>query len=208
MTKLAFKKTLLILAATGAFSFVNAQKIAHLSFDSLVGLMPETKTATEAAQIYLKGLEQEIVAMQTEFESKYKDYMEKEATMGDLLKKNKQEDLQQLQKRIEDFKTQAGQDYQRKQTELTAPIIAKAKKGIEAIAKEGGYKYVLDVSLQSTSVLYSEPSDDILASVRKKLETMPLAVIPGTNNPANNGNKSMPVPAPAPNKNNGSKGGK
>lgn len=49
--------------------------------------MPETKTATEAAQIYLKGLEQEIVAMQTEFESKYKDYMEKEATMSDLLKK-------------------------------------------------------------------------------------------------------------------------
>lgn len=204
MTKLSFKKTLLILAATGAFSFVNAQKIAHLSFDSLVGLMPETKTATEAAQIYLKGLEQEIVAMQTEFESKYKDYMEKEATMGDLLKKNKQEDLQQLQKRIEDFKTQAGQDYQRKQAELTAPIIAKAKKGIEAVAKEGGYKYVLDVSLQSTSVLYSEPSDDILASVRKKLETMPLAVIPGTNNSANNGNKTMP----APNKNNGSKGGK
>ena len=204
MTKLSFKKTVLILAATGAFSFVNAQKIAHLSFDSLVGLMPETKTATEAAQIYLKGLEQEIVAMQTEFESKYKDYMEKEATMGDLLKKNKQEDLQQLQKRIEDFKTQAGQDYQRKQAELTAPIIAKAKKGIEAVAKEGGYKYVLDVSLQSTSVLYSEPSDDILASVRKKLETMPLAVIPRTNNPANNGNKTMP----APNKNNGSKGGK
>ena len=204
MTKLSIKKTLLILAATGAFSFVNAQKIAHLSFDSLVGLMPETKTATEAAQIYLKGLEQEIVAMQTEFESKYKDYMEKEATMGDLLKKNKQEDLQQLQKRIEDFKTQAGQDYQRKQAELTAPIIAKAKKGIEAVAKEGGYKYVLDVSLQSTSVLYSEPSDDILASVRKKLETMPLAVIPGTNNPANNGNKTMPVP----NKNNGSTGGK
>ena len=195
MTKLSFKKTVLILAATGAFSFVNAQKIAHLSFDSLVGLMPETKTATEAAQIYLKGLEQEIVAMQTEFESKYKDYMEKEATMGDLLKKNKQEDLQQLQKRIED---------QRKQAELTAPIIAKAKKGIESVAKEGGYKYVLDVSLQSTSVLYSEPSDDILASVRKKLETMPLAVIPGTNNPANNGNKTMP----ATNKNNGSKGGK
>ena len=142
--------------------------------------------------------------LQTELESKYKDYQEKEATMSELLKKNKQEDFQQLNNRLDGFKTQAGQDYQRKQAELTAPIIAKAKKGIEAIAKEGGYKYVLDVSLQSTSVLYSEPSDDILASVRKKLETMPLAVIPGTNNPANNGNKTMP----APNKNNVSKGGK
>ena len=204
MTKLSFKKTVLILAATGAFSFVNAQKIAHLSFDSLVGLMPETKTATEATQIYLKGLEQESIAMQSELESKYKDYQEKEPGMSELVKKSQMDALTQLQTRIQEFQRQAEQEFRKKQAELNAPIIAKAKKGIEAVAKEGGYKYVLDVSLQSTSVLYSEPSDDILASVRKKLETMPLAVIPGTNNPANNGNKTMP----APNKNNGSKGGK
>jgi len=204
MTKLSFKKTLLILAATGAFSFVNAQKIAHLSFDSLFSLMPETKTANEAVQIYLKGLEQEIVAMKTEFESKLKDYQEKESGMSELIKKSQYDALTQLQNRIQEFQSQAEQEFRKKQAELNAPIIAKAKKGIEAVAKEGGYKYVLDVSLQSTSVLYSEPSDDILASVRKKLETMPLAVIPGTNNPANNGNKTMP----ATNKNNGSKGGK
>ena len=204
MTKLSFKKTVLILAATGAFSFVNAQKIAHLSFDSLVGLMPETKTATEATQIYLKGLEQESIAMQSELESKYKDYQEKEPGMSELVKKSQLDALTQLQTRIQEFQRQAEQEFRKKQAELNAPIIAKAKKGIEAVAKEGGYKYVLDVSLQSTSVLYSEPSDDILASVRKKLETMPLAVIPGTNNPANNGNKTMP----ATNKNNGSKGGK
>lgn len=204
MTKLSFKKTLLILAATSAFSFVNAQKIAHLSFDSLVGLMPETKTATEAAQIFFKGLEQESIAMQSELESKYKDYQEKEPGMSELVKKSQMDALTQLQTRIQEFQRQAEQESRKKQAELTAPIIAKAKKGIEAVAKEGGYKYVLDVSLQSTSVLYSEPSDDILASVRKKLETMPLAVIPGTNNPANNGNKTMP----ATNKNNGSKGGK
>jgi outer membrane protein len=204
MTKLSFKKTLLILAATSAFSFVNAQKIAHLSFDSLVGLMPETKTATEAAQIFFKGLEQESIAMQSELESKYKDYQEKEPGMSELVKKSQMDALTQLQTRIQEFQRQAEQESRKKQAELSAPIFAKAKKGIEAVAKEGGYKYVLDVSLQSTSVLYSEPSDDILASVRKKLETMPLAVIPGTNNPANNGNKTMP----ATNKNNGSKGGK
>ena len=45
-------------------------KIAHLSFDSLVSVMPETKLATEAAQKYLKGLEEEMLAMKTEFETK------------------------------------------------------------------------------------------------------------------------------------------
>ena len=179
--KITIKKVALILAVSAMFSVANAQKIAHLSLDSLISLMPETKVAKEAAQNYLKGIDGESIAMQSELESKYKDYLEKEATMSDLLKKTKQDDLNQLQRRIEDFKQQAQQDYQRKTAELTAPIMDKAKKGIEAVAKEGGYKYVLDTS--AGSILYSEPSDDVLAAVKKKLDSMPAAIIPGANNP-------------------------
>ena len=187
--KITTKKVALIIFATGMFSFANAQKIAHLSLDSLISLMPETKTAKEAAQEYLKGIDAESIAMQSELENKYKDYLEKEATMSDLLKKTKQDDLNQLQRRIEDFKQQAQQDYQRKTAELTAPIMDKAKKGIEAVAKEGAYKYVLDTSVGT--VLYSEASDDILMAVKKKLDSMPLAVIPGANN-ASGGVKVLP----------------
>lgn len=190
------KKIALIIAATGFVTFAQAQKIAHIRFDSLVSLMPETKIAQDVAQNYLKGIEQELMAMQTEFENKYRDYLEKEAGMSDLLKRNKQEDLQQLQKRIEDFRMQAQQDYQMKYAELTAPIMDKAKKGIEAVAKEGGYKYVLDTSVETTSVLYSEASDDILNAVKKKLDSMPKAEIPGANVPPGTGGiKSAPSPA-------------
>jgi outer membrane protein len=194
--KTTIKKVALVIAATGCLTIAQAQKIAHIRLDSLVSLMPETKIAKDVAQNYLKGIESELAAMQTEFEGKYKDYMEKESTMSDLLKKNKQEDLQQLQKRIEDFRTQAQQDYQKKYAELTAPIMEKAKKGIEFIAKEGGYKYVLDTSIENTSVLYSEPSEDILGSVKKKLDSMPLAAIPGNNaggTPAPTGPKAPPA---------------
>ena len=55
----------------------------------------------------------------------------------------------------------------------------KAKKAIEAVAKENGYKYVLDTS--AGNVLYSEASEDILLAVKKKLDSMPAAVIPGAN---------------------------
>ena len=70
-------------------------------------------------------------------------------------------------------------DYKRKQSELTAPLMEKAKKGIELVAKENGYKYVLDTSPQNSAVLYSEQSDDILNAVKKKLDGMPAASIPG-----------------------------
>lgn len=196
MKQFNIRRAALVLLAAGSIHMASAQKIAHLSLDSLVSLMPETKTATEAAQQYLKGLNEESVAMQTEFENKYKDYLEKEATMSELLKRNKQEDLQQLQTRIQEFQRQAEMEYRKKQAELTAPILEKAKKGIEAVAKEGGYKYVLDTSVQSTSVLYSEAGDDILMAVKKKLDAMPPATIPGGTPPGTGGIKSPP-PAPA-----------
>ena len=185
----------------GCVTVSHAQKIAHLSLDSLIAMMPETKTASSAANDYLKGLEQELMAMQTEFESKYKDYMEKEAGMSEMIKKNKQDDLQQLQTRIQEFQRKAEMDFKMKQSMLTAPILEKAKKGIEAVAKESGYKYVLDTSTDRSSVLYSESGEDILMIVKKKLDTMPLAAIPGATPPAG---IKMPPPAgnakPAPKK--------
>jgi outer membrane protein len=188
------KKVVLTLVAAGSMTFMQAQKIAHLSFDSLINMMPETKIATEAAQVFLKGLEQEIMAMQSELENKYRDYMEKQTNMSDLLRRNREEELQQLQRRIEEFRTQADGEYRRKSAELTAPIMEKAKKGIEAVAKEGSYKYVLDTSEDRTSVLYHEASDDILMAVKKKLDAMPLAPIPGTTPPPATGGGSKTAP--------------
>ena len=187
---ITLKRAVLLISLLSAFNYGKSQKIAHLNFDSLVSMMPETKMATEIAQNYFKGLEQESIAMQTELESKYKDYMEKQAGMNDLIRKSKEEDLQQLQKRIQDFQGQADTEYRRKTAELTAPIVKKAKAGIDAVAKEGGYKYVLDTSTERTSVLYSEASDDILAAVKKKLDAMPLAEIPGTVTPGTGGPKA------------------
>lgn len=143
--------------------------------------------------------------MQNEFESKYKEYEEKVAGMSDLIKQSKQADLQQLQNRIQDFQRQAEMDYKRKQAELTTPIVEKAKKGIEAVAKEMGYKYVLDTSIERTSVLYNEAADDILSAVKKKLDSMPAAVIPGSAPAGTGGIKPTPAPggskqAPPPGK--------
>jgi outer membrane protein len=171
-------KSIAIVALTiGSMSVANAQKIAHISLDSLITLMPESKTAQEVAQKYLKDLETQVSTMETELQTKYNDYMQNSAGYSDLVKATKEKELQDLNKRIEDFKGQAQQDYQRKYGELSRPIYEKAKKGIEAVAKENSYKYVLDTS--TGNVLYSETGDDILALVKKKLDTMPAAVIPG-----------------------------
>ena len=173
----SLKKAALTILAMGVISLANAQKIAHIDLDSLSNLMPETKTAKSVAEKYLDDLKKTVGSMEEEFQKKYNEYLQNEATMSALVKKTKEEELQSLQARIQDFNQQAQMDYQKKSAELTTPIMEKAKKAIEAVAKEGGYKYVLDTS--AGNVLYSEPGEDILMLVKKKLDTMPLANIPG-----------------------------
>ncbi|RME14972.1 MAG: OmpH family outer membrane protein [Bacteroidetes bacterium] len=201
-----------LIVTTGVCLSINtiglAQKIAHLSLDSLVSQMPETKTAKEIAQNYLKDLEKTMTSMEQELQAKYNDYLANEATMSDLVKRTKQEELQTLQKRIEDFRTQAQQDYQARYQLLINPILDKAKKAIEMVAKENGYKYVLDAS--AGFILYSEPSDDILPQVKKKLDSMPIANLPGANNNTNTNqdNKGNSKPSQTPTNNKPSNKGK
>ncbi len=172
-------KSIAIVALTiGSVTFANAQKIAHISLDSLITLMPESKTAQDVAQKYLKELETQVATMETELQTKYADYMKNRDSYSPIVAAAKEQELQDLNKRIEDFKAQAQQDYQRKYGELSKPIYDKAKKAIEIVAKENGYKYVLDTS--TGNVLYTEAADDIIGLVKKKLDSMPAAVIPGS----------------------------
>lgn len=190
------KSIAIVVLTLGSITITKAQKIAHISLDSLITTMAESKTAQEVAQKYLKDLENQVATMDTELQTKYADYMKNKDTYSALVASTKESELQDLNKRIEDFKAQAQQDYQRKYGELSKPIYDKAKKAIDLVAKENGYKYVLDTS--TGNVLYSEAADDILPLVKKKLDTMPAAQIPGAQS---GGTKpqgtTKPSPAPA-----------
>lgn len=188
-----FKAAAIVMLVVGAQQ-IQAQKIAHVQMDSLIQLMPETKQAMEIAQNYLKDLEKQVSTMKAEFDSKYQDYLTNKDTYSDLVRKTKEEELQTLNQRIEDFRQQAQQDYQKKYTDLSKPIQEKAKRAIDAVAKEAGYKYVLDTS--SGVVLFSEQSDDILMVVKKKLDGMPMATLPGGGANTTTPKKETPKPQP------------
>ena len=146
----------------------NAQKMAHINLDSLLSMMPESKTAKQSGQDYYKQLEATVATMQTELQTKYQEYTQNQGTYTDLIKQTKEKELNELNQRIQDFQVSAQQDLQKKNEALSKPIYEKAKKAIDQVAKENGYKYVFDTS--SGIVLYSEPSDDVLGLVKKKLD--------------------------------------
>ncbi len=177
-------KNLLKIAVVGVALVVSsfsasAQKVAHINLDSLITLMPESKTAQQAVQDYAKQLEKQVTEMQQDLQVKYEAYQKDSPNMAPIIKESKEKELNDLNQRITDFQQQAQADYQKKSAELSKPVYEKAKKSIDQVAKDNGYKYVLDTS--TGLVLYSEPTDDIIGLVIKKLGiVIPPATTPGT----------------------------
>lgn len=162
-----FKRAAILVCVLTFSTLLSAQKIAHIDLDSLISLMPESTEAKKSQEEYIKQLEGMIVTMQTEFDTKYQDYVANQTKYSALIKSSMEKDLQDLQRRIQEFQNTAQQDLQKKNEELAKPIYDKAKKAIDQVAKENGYKYVLDTS--TGIVLFSEPTDDILNLTKKKL---------------------------------------
>jgi outer membrane protein len=163
-------KKLFFILALAAMSFngnVMAQKIAHINLNDLLLLMPERKKAETDIQEYAKTLDGQMRTMNAEYESKVQEYTSKETIMTEPVKIDKQKEIADLEERIRNFQTTAQESLQKKQNELLEPMIAKAKKSVEEVAKENSYKYVIDSS--QGILLYSDAADDIMPLVKKKL---------------------------------------
>jgi len=126
--KTTVKKAALMILAVGALTTARAQKIAHIHLDSLSSIMPETKVAKGVAEGYFNDLKKTVGAMEEEFQKKYSAYMTDEPGMSELVKKTKQEELQSLQTRIQDFNQQAQADYQKKIGRVNSSYHGEGKK--------------------------------------------------------------------------------
>lgn len=144
-----------------------SQKIGHINFAELYELMPGQDSIRTAFTAYQEQLQQQFQAMQTEYETKLNEYQTNMATMSNIIKQTKEKEIVDLQRRIQEFQQTAQEDLQAKEVELTAPVIEKARNAVKEVAKENGYSFVLNST--EGLVLYTEPADDLMPLVKKKL---------------------------------------
>ena len=162
---------ILLLAATmSSVSFAQKTniKLGHINSQELLSLMPERDSAQAAFEKYQKGLSNQIDVMQVELNKKYQDYLSEQDNLTDLIKKTKEQEINDLDKRIKEFQQTAQQGMQKKQNDLMQPIIEKAQKAIKDVARENGFTYIFDLS--TGGILYfSDDTENILPLVKTKL---------------------------------------
>ena len=163
------KRTFLILCAALLFPiFAGAQshKIGIVDSQKVLSEMPEMKSMQSELDNLAKKYEDTLVQLQKEFQTKYQDFVKEQETMVESIKSRKQQELEDLSKRIQDLNNVAQQDMQKKQVELFAPIQTKLREAINKVGNDGGFTYIMDAS----QMLYvGSGSEDVTSLVKSKL---------------------------------------
>ncbi|EGV42689.1 OmpH family outer membrane protein [Bizionia argentinensis JUB59] len=163
-------KTLLFAAALfiGATSFTQAQdKVAHINTQDLIKSMPEMATAQSEMEKLGKTYEADIRAMGTEYQNKMKQYEAEASTKTDEENQKRMVEVQTMEQNIQQYRSTAQQDMQKKEVDLLKPITEKAKAAILKVARAQGFKYVLD-STQGGGVIMAD-GKNLLDDVKKQL---------------------------------------
>ena len=155
-------KRLLMLVLFVAPLSLCAQKYAHFDYASIMQAMPEYKKAQTELETMGKQYQTELENLQKELQTKAEAYQKTDADPNtpQNMKDRHQQELQDMYQRFQ----------QAQQTKMQ-PITQKVMDAVNAVAKDGGYVYIMDKNAaQGAGIVINETlSTDVTNTVMQKL---------------------------------------
>jgi len=158
----------LIIAAllvVGTTSFATAQKMGHANFEEIVTLLPERAAAEKEIQELQQKLEGRLNKMVETYQGKVSEF-ESDTTMSQAMQASVAGEIQDLQKRIQEFQQTAYSEIETKQNELMAKMFEKVRTAAVAVGEAESYTYIFDAS--SGALLFAG-GEDVTSKVKTQL---------------------------------------
>lgn len=144
---------------------MNAQaKTAHVDVNEIITKMPAMIDAQKQLEKLSGTYDAEYKTMAEEYQNKIKKYDQEASTVTDAVNQTRQTEVQDLVKRITDYRDNAQKELQKKEADMVKPLMDKIKASIAKVGKAKGYQYVLNVA----DLLLAD-GPDITADVKKDL---------------------------------------
>ena len=121
---------MIIIAAMALMSIAaTAQetKFAFVDFNEVIMLMPEMDAARATLEENQATNQEILVAMYDEYQSKMQQYQQKQATWTPAIRESKENEIMEIQARLEQTQQSLQQELQELQNSLQAPIYEKAQ---------------------------------------------------------------------------------
>jgi outer membrane protein len=160
---------IILFALAGQSAMAQSMKFGHINSEELIQAMPEYDSATVKLEKFRKELVNALELMTVELNNKNDAYNKEAKNLTDIVKKTKEQELVDMNRRIQDFQSTAQQQMQDKQAELFQPILAKVDKAIKDIGEENGFVYVFDVAKGALLYFDEAKSTNLLPLAKTKL---------------------------------------
>jgi outer membrane protein len=160
-------KTLLIAGILffAANQTINAQaKTAHVDVTEIMSKMPAMLDAQKQLEKLSGTYDAEYKKMVDEYQTKLKKYEAESTTVTEAINTERAKEVQDMQKRIQEYGQKAQKELQQKETDIVKPLMEKVRASIQKVGKAKGFQYVLD---GSTLLLADGPN--LTADVKKDL---------------------------------------
>ena len=159
-------KKMILMLALALPIIASAQKIGHVNSQEIMALMPETKQMSEKLDSVQGVYETQLANMQEEFNKKVTEFQQQQSTMSTSILEYKQQELAQMEQRMQMFYQTIQKDLQTKQVEYLQPIRDKLLATINKVAVAQECTYVMD----QANMLYIAPNAlDLTAAVKAEL---------------------------------------
>lgn len=144
---------------------MNAQaKTAHVDVNEIISKMPAMIDAQKQLEKLSGTYDAEYKTMAQEYQAKIEKYDREAKDVTDAVNATRQTEVQDLVKRITDYRDNAQKELQKKEADMVKPLMDKIKASITKVGKAKGYQYVLNVA----DLLLAD-GPDITADVKKDL---------------------------------------
>ncbi len=174
----------LLLALPFALGAQAQQKIGVVNTNAIMEELSDVKTATAKVQELAKQYDGEIKRMQDELKAKLEAYQKEEATMTDVIKKRRQQELQEMEARTQNSYQMMQEEIQKEQEKHMAPIRTKVINAINKVCEAQGCAYIFEagaVLAMGSSAL------DLTQAVKDELGIKAGATKPAATTPARSG---------------------
>nr|WP_295350915.1 OmpH family outer membrane protein [uncultured Prevotella sp.] len=144
-----------------------AQKFGKVNTQTIMQALPDVAKANGELEALQKQKDNELKAMQEEFQRKADEYQKGASTMNATAKQQKETELQGLQQKIQQAYQDGQQELQKKSNELMQPIVTKVRTAIDAVGKAGNYTYIFEEG----AAIYAGPNVvDVTKEVQAKIK--------------------------------------
>ena len=167
----------LLFAFVAFAASAQTQKIGYADFEYIFSQMPESKQIEADMKTHSAQLENQLKAKYQEYQQKVQAYQAMPATTPDAIRKDKEQELTQLQESIQKFQQDAQSSLTKKQSDLMEPVFKKVSLAIETVAKENSYSFIISQTVLGGGdiLLYNDEQYNISNLVLKKWGITPAA---------------------------------